>query len=61
MKIAVGIQKVGKPPGRQKKIEVYRSEPCGYKQRYDAMVRVHILCLNNACCGLKGMAALMGK
>lgn len=25
------------------------------------MVRVHILCLNNACCGLKGMAALMGK
>lgn len=25
------------------------------------MVGVHILCLNNACCGLGGTAALMGR
>lgn len=25
------------------------------------MVRVHILCLNNACFGLRGTAALMGR
>lgn len=25
------------------------------------MVRVHILCLNNACRGLRGKAALMGR
>ena len=25
------------------------------------MVRVHILCLNNECGGLRGMAALMGR
>lgn len=25
------------------------------------MVRVHILCLNDVCCGLEGMVALLGR